>query len=253
MKLEPLSPDLVELLDAERAIPPVDAGLRARLRGRVFSSIRFVGGPGGSGGGGPTGGAPHAAVPAASVPPPAASLFTRIVEAKALIAGAFVAGAVLGAGVTRLATPRFASTPALVSAVPRVIVVSAPAARSAAPAVAESAAPAEVPKRLGARPRAEPPAHATRDTDLAAEGALLSIARTAVGRGDAQAALKALREHKRRFPRGRLSEERDSLWVQALALSGNSHGAAERARAFDRRYPHSFLRRAVDQALGVGK
>jgi hypothetical protein len=88
-----------------------------------------------------------------------------------------------------------------------------------------------------------------RDVDLAAERALLEVARTALARGDSASALAALDQHAGRFPRGRLIEERESLAVQALAASGRRDEAQRRAEQFRRRSPDSMLLPAVEEAL----
>lgn len=64
-------------------------------------------------------------------------------------------------------------------------------------------------------------------------------ARDALRSGDCKGALAPLREARRRFPGGILAQERDALWVEALARSGRSAEASDRARAFLREYPIS--------------
>ena len=78
-----------------------------------------------------------------------------------------------------------------------------------------------------------------------------SRAQTALQRGLGQSALDALAEHRRRFPRGQLTEEREALVVQALARAGRDDEAAEAARRFEARYPSSLLRPVVRQAVGA--
>ena len=90
-----------------------------------------------------------------------------------------------------------------------------------------------------------------RDKDLAAERSLLETARTALGRGQVASALATLERHAQQFPRGRLVEERESVWVQALVEAGRRREAEERAERFRQRFPHSFLRPAVEAAVGA--
>ncbi|MCA2982092.1 MAG: hypothetical protein INH41_20370 [Myxococcaceae bacterium] len=90
---------------------------------------------------------------------------------------------------------------------------------------------------------------ASRDTALSAERALLEVARTALARGDVGATLAAVERHEREFPGGRLLEEREVLFVQALALSGRRGDAAARQAAFKTRFPDSLSLPAVDAAL----
>ncbi|MCA9607617.1 MAG: hypothetical protein KC619_18545 [Myxococcales bacterium] len=95
------------------------------------------------------------------------------------------------------------------------------------------------------------PRERSREASLDAEMALLSRAQTALQRGLGQSALDALAEHRRRFPRGQLTEEREALVVQALARAGRDDEAAEAARRFEARYPSSLLRPVVRQAVGA--
>jgi outer membrane protein assembly factor BamD (BamD/ComL family) len=88
-----------------------------------------------------------------------------------------------------------------------------------------------------------------RDHGLAAERKLVEMARTALTRGETDGALAALGRHVRQFPRGRLAEERESLYVQALAASGDSVQARARGKRFYRQYPHSLFAPVVEQAL----
>jgi hypothetical protein len=88
-----------------------------------------------------------------------------------------------------------------------------------------------------------------RDDDLAAERALLDVARTGVARGQPAAAFDALERHARRFPRGRLTEERDSLRVQCLVQLGRADDARREAAQFHRQHPNSLLGQAVDAAV----
>jgi hypothetical protein len=90
------------------------------------------------------------------------------------------------------------------------------------------------------------PAKPPRDTTLAAERALLEIARAALAKNDNAAALKSVEEHERTFPDGRLVEERELLFVQALAKLGRKDEAHARARAFRTRFPESLLLPALD-------
>jgi hypothetical protein len=91
-----------------------------------------------------------------------------------------------------------------------------------------------------------------RDGSLAAERAVLEIARNAVGRGEGAVALRALERHAAEFPRGRLAEEREALAVQALELAGRRSEARARAEQFRSRFPKSLLRAAIAGTLDEG-
>jgi hypothetical protein len=238
------SSKVAAMLAAERPIPAVDDALKRRIRERVAQSIALGGGPGGdaNGGGG-----------SADVGSGDANLLTQILGIKGIVATAFVLGAMVGGvGVGAIMSRREPSaippTPSAVTSVARV--ESAAPTPAPVPKPAETAKPNPAPSVAVARAASSAPsADSTHDRDLAAERALLSIARTAVGRRDPSAALSALRQHKQRFPKGRLSEERESLWIQALLLSGNATAAQERAKSFKADYPESMLGRGLDKAL----
>ena len=83
------------------------------------------------------------------------------------------------------------------------------------------------------------------------ERKLLREARRSMLAGNATVALKSLAEHKKRFPRSRLSQERKALHIQSLARSGRLGDARRAARAFATRYPDSIHLRAVREAAGL--
>jgi hypothetical protein len=70
-----------------------------------------------------------------------------------------------------------------------------------------------------------------------------------MARRDGLSALEALTEHERAFPNGKLAEERDALFVQALALAGRFADARRRGLQFESRYPSSIFSARVDATL----
>jgi hypothetical protein len=106
-------------------------------------------------------------------------------------------------------------------------------------------APVATPPPAAAPAAADGNAEAQARGDLAAERALLSVARAALGRGDAASALAAVARHARQFPDGQLLEERESLEVRALAAHGERAAARAAAFAFERRHPDSLFLPAV--------
>jgi outer membrane protein assembly factor BamD (BamD/ComL family) len=70
---------------------------------------------------------------------------------------------------------------------------------------------------------------------------ILERARAAVAAGDFSAALRAIANHQRRFPAGRLQEEREALRVKALSGLGRSDEARRAAERFRERFPRSVL------------
>jgi hypothetical protein len=75
--------------------------------------------------------------------------------------------------------------------------------------------------------------------DVAAESALLSAATTALRGRNFNAVFESLDEHARRFPRGVLAEERDTMRIRALAASGDSATACRLAKRFASNFPES--------------
>jgi hypothetical protein len=82
----------------------------------------------------------------------------------------------------------------------------------------------------------------------AAELKLLRQARANVAAARFSAALGSIAEHERRFPAGRLREERDALRVKALAGLGRSDEARAAAERFGARYPRSVLSPGIEAA-----
>lgn len=78
---------------------------------------------------------------------------------------------------------------------------------------------------------------------------LLDRARQSDARGDYAAVLGIAAEHERRFPDGRLAEEREVLRVRALVGLGRAGEARQTASAFRQQFPRSVLLRKVDDML----
>ena len=171
-----------------------------------------------------------------------------------LVAASFAAGAFVGVAATRLL---FAPSPPASREAPE-IEVPAPKPpeelRSPVPesARAEIPAPKAPPVARQLPPVAAPravAADADRDHELARERALLEIARSALGRDKAGDALEAIEQHAGRYPRGVLSEERESLRIQALVSAGRTEESRAAAAAFQDRFPRSILWPAIRAAL----
>lgn len=117
------------------------------------------------------------------------------------------------------------------------------------PPVPEALAPVApaLPQAL-TRPALERPA-IIRES-YAAELELLKNAQTAYLRRELVGALAALAEHARRFPTGRLAEEREALRLWSLLGLGRTVEAQGAARAFAARFRRSALLPSVLEALG---
>jgi hypothetical protein len=163
------------------------------------------------------------------------------------LAGGFVAG-------RQTATPPIPASQALVPQTNLVQTTSIPA--SAAPNRETLGlkpdelprAPAQSVSGLASMPAT---GHGTGVTaDLSREREILDIAKTALGRGDASAALARTEDHARTYPRGALAEEREALAVQALVAAGRAAEAKSRAARFAKVFPKSVLLPAVRASIG---
>ncbi|HMA94393.1 MAG TPA: hypothetical protein VKP30_16995 [Polyangiaceae bacterium] len=74
---------------------------------------------------------------------------------------------------------------------------------------------------------------------LKEESQVVLAARQALRAGDATTGLRILEKAQQRFGAGILSEEREALWIEALARSGDRARASKRAKAFLSSHPRS--------------
>jgi hypothetical protein len=137
---------------------------------------------------------------------------------------------------------------------------SASVAAPAAPAVASTRADDHAVIAPAPPPAVEPPAQATEEPrvrarkqasdHLAKEVEILSRARKDLGAGRFAAAIRALDEHARKFPRGTLAQERTAARIQALCGLGRTSDAdAELARLA----PGSLHERRAREACAPGR
>jgi len=158
-----------------------------------------------------------------------------LIAAALAVAGLAAAGAGLYAWRTTPTTPaaavmapplpRLAVGGGLVPVTPMIEVPPVPSAPRAAPGTASGSDSA---RSVNVR-------------QYAKELTLLEPARSSISRGDYPAALSALDQHRREFPNGQLSQEREALRVRALWGLGQKPAALAAARAFRKRYPRSAL------------
>ena len=212
------------LLEKERLIPAQPAAVRARVLARARAAMLA---------------GALSATPSANAPATASPARRTWWAAAAVVA--CVASAAAGAVAYRARTrhqpePRPAPAAQLFEGAPRVADPSQ-----------DPATPTPVP---------DPPARiapATRRSRVAStdsvreELRLLRRARAAVGRTDYAAALLPIGEHARRFPDGKLAEEREALRVKSLAGLGRTEQARRAAARFEARFPHSVLSPAVSR------
>lgn len=218
--MKPLSTELQELLAVERDRREHVSAQRQRVRARVMAAAAVM----------PVGAAAAAAGNSGAVVAASPWYTKPLVVA---LASAITGGA-LGATVTVavLSRQRPASAPPIPTSpvpvqrpAPQPIVTPIPIVDAGAPRVQPSPpAPDAMRRRTpsGAQVRQVRPDPRSRST-LGAERMLLDRARAALIRNRPADALLALREHKRRFPHGVMTEERNALMVQALHLSARGH------------------------------
>jgi hypothetical protein len=226
----PLDPDVRGALDVERVnvIAPDEA--KARVFERLAGTLG--GRPGGDKGGSGDGRA---------APSGGALAGVRAIARPLSLAVSFGLGSVAGI----LAWRATHAPPA-----PRIVYVDRqPAPASASPSV-DAPAPAPIPSAQSTV-AAPSLSSGSPGTSLAAERALLDVARSAFGREDGDAALAALARHEKLYPGGQLAEEREALAVRALVLVERGDQARARAARFRKRYPSSVMLPAVEAALGT--
>jgi hypothetical protein len=227
--LEPLDFDVATVVSRAKELDPITQGLAARVYTSVVARMR----PSPSGGGATAGSGP--------VVSPAPPVRTAISLRAVTLAGMSMA---VGAGIAAIALRP--TTP-----VERIVYVDRvlPSASAETPSVSTSVAPVETarrPEAIAPSPLGKVEGSSTKPMGesqdrLAAESALLDIARVAAAQGNAQRALEAVERHRRQFPSGLLSEEREALTIKALHLLGRDAEARARAARFGRSYPTSLF------------
>ena len=207
--------EIEQMVERGRTVRPLPDVVRARALARARATIA-------------------AAEPSTRVVMPAAGARGRVGRIAAaasltLLLGAAGAVAALRAG----ALDRFRSAPASPSNPPAVTPVRIAPVPSEPPSRAAPELPATV------KPHASRTASA--QESYAAELRLLHRAQVAFAGEDFSAALMLVAEHARRFPSGRLAEEREALRIRSLAASGRSEDARRATAAFAARFPRSVL------------
>ena len=176
------------------------------------------------------------------------------------------AAAASGAGLLlKVASVVALASAVAVVAVPRLSNSGAPApkaspaaamapAQPAAPTPSPSAAvePEPLPPTPSDAPAARTPSPSAAPSlpPLAEEARLLKQAQQALRDGQAGAALAALTEHQRRFPRGQLALERSAARIQALCGLGQKQQAEREGKAFLKQHPSSGLSAQVRASCG---
>ena len=127
-------------------------------------------------------------------------------------------------------------------------VAKAPLATTSAAEIREPAGTDSHPAKT--KPTASPKP-VTESEAYAMELRVLRPAQQAVARQDFATALAAIAEHRRRFPSGRLAEEREALRVKALLGLGRDAEAQQAGAIFRKRFPRSALHERMGEMLGT--
>jgi hypothetical protein len=212
MKRHAFDRELEELMERGRAIRPLPDVVRARAVSRARATVA----------------AGAADAPTVSAASPARGRVLRVALAACLTLLAGAAGAVAALRVGALERFREAPPPSPRAVAPAHVVPADPGSPSLAPEPQVTVKP---------RPSRQPSAQES----YAAELRLLHRAQVAYASEDFSAALVLVAEHARRFPNGRLTEEREALRVRSLVGSGRTEDARRATAAFAARFPRSVL------------
>jgi hypothetical protein len=158
-----------------------------------------------------------------------------------------VSGGVLGVGLLGGAL-LFGSRQAQRAPQPAPVVATVQAPDPVAPPVA-----APPPSAVSTPETTEPSARRPAQDHLAEEVALLSRATAALHAGRAADALKALDEHRRKFPKGRLSEERGAARAQALCALGRLDEARAELAGLAAQSPSAARARQICEQSAAGR
>ncbi len=226
-ELPPLSKELAALRDAARP-PRPPQGFEDRVAAKLAQSMLTI--------------------PQAPSPSGAATASAQLPLAKLISGGVLVllTGVGLGVALDRnvLQPPPVVAPPPVISApVVPVVVPVAPVVVPEPPPPVEPVKVVVPPTPKPVVPVVEAPAKPAsgRDVSLSAERALLEVARAAMAKGDLPATFTALEKHQHDFANGRLAEEREALFIQALHAAGREAEAASRTERFNKQFPDSLL------------
>jgi hypothetical protein len=224
-------PDLDPALKALLAPGKIQRQLPPELRARVLARALAVVAEDLAGGGAP----PPRLAEAAPLPLPRKRRLVRLA----------LAGPIAVAAAAAIAARLTWSEPASGGASPHIGIVQ-PAPSAAGTSAGEPSRAPPPPPSAAKPPRRTRPGQSS--DPFAAELGLLQRAHAAYTRGELPIALALIAEHARRFPEGRLAEQREALRVRSLAGAGRTDEAHRAAAAFARRFPRSVLAPRIAEA-----
>ncbi len=220
-QIPPLAADVAALLASERTIEPQPDSVRRRALLRARAADRWQG---------------------RSSAPSAVRLWRWARRAPSVAAMAVAALVVTGLGAAVLQATWRPAAPVEAAGSRELSPQPTPPARPlrARPSPVAVPAPEAKEDEEPAKPVASPRSSST-DAGPSGELRLLQAARQAILAGNYGTALASLDAHARRYPSGRLTEEREALRVKALRGLGRSDDAQRAASDFRRQFPRSVL------------
>lgn len=242
----PMDAELQSLLERGKVIRRVPDAVRARVLGRARALS--------------TGGA--AVAPASSVASRKPWLAASLAAAVALVVGAAGAAIALRGGpfgrshetasTTSAPSPHHAGVAQVVSAPASVSADRAVGSSSAAPPSAVSPGAPSMSRETNVVTKSKHAASAEQAKEsYRAELDLLQRAQAAYVGHDYGSALALATEHVRRFPNGRLAEEREALRIRSLAGSGRVDEARRATEVFAQHFPRSVLLPRLQKVVGA--
>jgi hypothetical protein len=236
--LEPLAPELLNLISAAKSADTLDAETTDRLYRRLAGTLALPLLPPVAAGGGSL-----AAKTAASV----------LTGKTLIVAGVVSVGIGFAAAVGLNVYQGGASQPSVTRPVETIV---PPMETATEAAVEETVPPSDTDTVLSVESDAESSPKNTRrsaEQSMAAERLLIETAREALRKGRPNEAAYILQQHKKRYARGRFLEEREALDIMALSALGHRKQAQKQADRFITRYPESMFVEAVNAALKKGE
>lgn len=237
-ELPPLPSDIHDLIAADRRADTLDDERRRRIARNVGAAIV-------------AGGAVTIAVSATAKGGLLGAISAFFSRKGAIAVTAFAIGGATGAGGYAVSS-KMASPPRPAAICPSVSVdpPSKPAPLptwTPAPIVSVSASASA---SASAAPSVAPPAPSASTSELAAEKDPIETARSALLHGNPGNALAACAEHEKRFPKGKLVEEREYIAIASLVRLGRDAEARTRFASFKTRFPQSFYTASLEKELG---
>jgi len=223
----PVDAELESLLERGRVIPRLPDVIRARALARARATAAA---------------AATVSAPARTAVARGRGLWIAVAASLALVLGAAGATAALRGWLPWQREPSPPSSPGPVPP------VTAAAAASDEPAPSERA-----PETTSIAKPQRPARTATAQESYAAELQLLQRAHAAYTRRDFSSALVLVAEHGRRFPNGRLAEQREALRVRSLAGSGRGDEARRAVAGFAVRFPRSVLLQRLQETASASQ